>query len=254
MSKYRILAVDDDFASRLLVKKALEDKSHQIEICASGEEALERLKTEQYELMITDLIMEKTGGLELIEEIKQKKYDLKVILLTGHASIETAIQAVRLGALDYLLKPINIEELRLRVSQAFERIEMEKRLKEAERNLTYTATIATANHEINQPLTVIISAIDMIKMELEKVNIKNSRLINYLDLMNKSSVRIANLLRKLREIHAPTIQEIPLGMKMIEIEDDGGAVPTATDRYILVIEDEENLRQIIQRILESASY
>lgn len=199
--------------------------------------------------------MQGISGIDLLEKVRELNKDMATILLTGHASIETAVQAVRLGASDYLLKPINLEELQIRVKRAFERLELEKRLYEAERKLTYNATIATTNHEINQPLTVIISAIDMIKMELQKLNIHNQRLTNYLQLMHKSSLRIANILRKLREISSPKIQDVPLGMKMIEIQDDKQAAAMALDnRYILVIEDEEQLRQIIQSVLNSASY
>lgn len=250
---YKILAVDDDFASRLLLKKSLKDDSYDVTICESGEKALKILEKEKFDLVITDLIMDGISGLELLEEINKKDPELSSILLTGHASIETAIQTVRLGASDYLLKPINVEELRIRVKKSFERIELERQLKEAQKNLTYNATIATANHEINQPLTVIISSIDMIKMELEKTDLKNDRLSNYLDLLTKSSLRIANLLRKLREISSPKIHEIPLGMNMIDFETDEDFI-NIQDRYVLVIEDEENLRQIIHEVLDSASY
>lgn len=253
MGQYKILAVDDDFASRLLLQKSLQADSHQVTICESAEKAIELISKEKFDLIITDLIMDGLSGLELLEEINKKDPELSLILLTGHASIETAIQAVRLGAADYLLKPINVEELRIRVKKALERVELERQLKEAQKNLTYSATIATANHEINQPLTVIISAIDMIKMELEKLDVKNERLSNYLELLTKSSLRIANLLRKLREISSPKMQEVPFGVTMINIDSDE-TISSVPDRYILVIEDEENLRQIIQEVLNSASY
>jgi DNA-binding NtrC family response regulator len=253
MEQYKILTVDDDYASRLLLKKSLKNDSYQVTICESGEKALNLMEHEKFDLIITDLIMDGISGLELLEKIRQRDPESFTILLTGHASIETAIKAVRLGAADYLLKPINVEELKLRVKNTLDRIELERKLKEAQRNLTYSATIATANHEINQPLTVIISAIDMIKMELEKMDVKNDRLFNYLDLLTKSSLRIANLLRKLREISSPKIQEIPLGMNMIDIDMDEN-LRNIQDRYVLVIEDEENLRQIIQEILDSASF
>lgn len=252
MEQYHILVVDDDYASRLMLKKALEQDNYVVTLCSSGNDALTLLQNQQFDMVLTDLIMQGISGIDLLERVRDLDKDIATILLTGHASIETAVQAVRLGASDYLLKPINLEELQIRVRRAFERLDLEKRLYEAERKLTYNATIATTNHEINQPLTVIISAIDMVKMELQKLNINNQRLTNYLQLMHKSSLRIANILRKLREITSPKIQDVPLGMKMIEIREDRAA--SADSRYILVIEDEEQLRQIMQSVLSTESY
>lgn len=254
MEAHRILVVDDDYASRLMLKKALENEGYDITLCNNGDEAIKELQKASYDLVITDLIMDGISGIELLSKVKEISTDIAAILLTGHASLETAIEAVRLGASDYLAKPVNLEELQIRVKRALERVELEKRLYEAERKLTYNATIATANHEINQPLTVIISAIDMVKMELERLKITDERLFNYLDLMHKSSMRIANILRKLREITSPKIQEVPLGMKMIEMQEESASSPEQHKRYILVIEDEENLRQIVQDVLESEGY
>lgn len=255
MKQYKILVVDDDYASRLMLKKALEQYSYDVTLCSNGTDALNLLREQKFDLVLTDLIMQGISGIDLLEKVRELESDIATILLTGHASIETAVQAVRLGANDYLLKPINLEELQIRIKRAFERVELERRLYEAERKLTYNATIATTNHEINQPLTVIISAIDMIKMELQKLNVQNPRLANYLQLMHKSSMRIANILKKLREITHPKIQDVPLGMKMIEIQEDQHSAPRGENsRYILVIEDEENLRQIIQTVLDEESY
>ncbi len=250
---HKVLVVDDDYATRLMVKKSLQQDGYQMTLCSDGTEALEVLERQKFDLVLTDLVMESVGGLELLAKVREYDSETAVVLLTGHASIETAIDAVRLGASDYLLKPVNVEELRVRVKRALERVELERRLKEAERNLTYSATIATANHEINQPLTVIISAVDMLRMELEKHKIQNTRVMNYLTLMNKSANRIAEILRKLREINSPKIQEIPLGMKMIDFQVENTELATE-DQYILVVEDEENLRQILSRILESVGY
>ncbi len=253
MKRYKILAVDDDYASRLLLKKVLEHDGYQVTICSDGIEAIEILDKQAFDVVVTDLIMESIGGIELLEKIKKTNPEIAVILLTGHASIETAIQAVRLGASDYLIKPLNLEELRIRLRRTIERVELERRLKEAERQLTYNATIATANHEINQPLTVIISAIEMIRLELHKLGINNQRITNYLELLNKSSTRIADILRRLRSISSPRIQEFPLGMKMVDL---GPSEPVVNveSKYVLVIEDEENIRKIIRSVLESAKF
>lgn len=256
MPSNRILVVDDDYASRLMLQKALEQNGYQVSLASNGQDALQMLRKEPFDMVLTDLIMQGLSGLDLLGQVKELESDIATMLLTGHASIETAIQAVRLGASDYMLKPINLEELKIRVKRAFERQELERRLYEAERKLTYNATIATTNHEINQPLTVIISAIDMVRMEIQKLNINNPRLFNYLQLMQKSSMRIANILRKLREINTPKIQDVPLGMKMIDIQADEPVLSSesGTRSYILVIEDEENLRQIMQSVLDEAGY
>jgi len=253
---YRILVVDDDYASRILLNKVLEQDGYRVTTASDGSEALELLRRETYDVVISDLIMEHVGGLELLKQIKEGGIEVAVILLTGHASIETAIEAVRLGASDYLMKPVNTEELKVRLRKTIERVELERRLKEAERQLTYQATIATANHEINQPLTVIISAIEMIRMELRRLGVDNKKIDTYLDLMTKSSQRIAAILRKLREITSPRIQELHLGMRMLEL-DTSDAVSEGKHRneqFILVIEDEENLRKIIRSVLESEQY
>jgi DNA-binding NtrC family response regulator len=255
MDRYHLLVVDDDYYSRLMLKKALEHQGYLVTLCSSGNEALQHLKSGEIDLIITDLIMDGISGIELLKEVKKSSKDVATILLTGHASVETAIEAVRLGANDYMLKPINLEELQIRVKRAFEHIELEKKLYEAERKLTYHATIATTNHEINQPLTVVISAIDMIKIELEKLGIGSEKIQHYLKLMQESSLRIAGILKKLREVNNPKIQDVSLGMKMVEIEENSliNFTRPRKDKYVLIIEDEENLRQILSDLLSRES-
>ncbi len=253
MNSTKIMVVDDDYSSRLFLQKILNKENYQTSICGDGLEALELIDKQSFDLVITDLKMESIDGIELLEKLKDIDPEIAVIILTGHASIQTAIEALRLGASDYLTKPINIDEFRIRVKKALERRNLEKRLKEAERRITYNATITTANHEINQPLTVILSGIDMIKMELEKLNVKEPRIDKYIQLIQKSGHRIADILRKFREISSPVIQEIPHGMQMIELHIDQKK-PLGEKNYILVIEDEENLREIVRDVLENAGF
>ncbi len=250
MPDIKIMVVDDDYSSRLFLQKVLEKEKYLVTMCSDGVEALEVLNRQTFDLVISDLKMESIGGIELLEKIKFADPQIAVIILTGHASIQTAIDALRLGASDYLIKPINIEELRIRVKKALERQELERKLKEAERRITYNATITTANHEINQPLTVILSGADMIKMELEKEKDTNPKILNYLQLIRKASQRIATILQRFREISSPVIQKIPHGMQMIKLNVEEKE-KAEKERYVLVIEDEENVRQIVRGILEN---
>lgn len=253
MQKEKILVVDDDYSSRLFLQKLLEKEQYPVTLCSDGIEALEILNRQSFDLVVSDLRMESIDGIELLGKIKAADPSIAVIILTGHASIQTAIEALRLGASDYLIKPINIEELRIRVKKALERKELEKRLKEAERRITYNATITTANHEINQPLTVILSASDMIRMELERLGVSDSKLFQYLQLSQKSAHRIADILRRFREISSPVILKIPHGMRMIDLNLEQKE-KREQEKYILIIEDEENLRHILKDILENKHY
>jgi DNA-binding NtrC family response regulator len=197
--------------------------------------------------------MDGMNGIELLQKARQIDPTLAVIILTGHASMQTAIDAVRLGAIDYLMKPINSDELRVRVKKSIERVQLEKRLSEIERQMTYSATVTTANHEINQPLTVILSGIDMIKMEYDKKGNPDEKIVKYLNLIEKSSIRIAGILRNLREISSPVIQKIPLGMRMVDLKPQKKG-KHFRDRYILLVEDEEQIRILVHDMLESAGY
>src|SRR6185369_9001398 len=80
----------------------------------------------QYDLVITDLVMADPGGLEILRQAQQINPFVAVILLTGHGTIETAVEALKRGAADYLVKPINIDALRIRVEKALEREELKR--------------------------------------------------------------------------------------------------------------------------------
>jgi DNA-binding response OmpR family regulator len=248
-----IIVVDDDYASRILITKVLEKAHYRIHECDSAYKDLELIRIKPVDLIITDLKMDGMNGLELLERVKKQSPQIAIMILTGFASIQTAIDSLRLGAIDYLRKPINIDELIIRVKKAIERKELEKKLAEAERRLTYNATITTANHEINQPLTVILSGIDMLKMEFQRQGVEDKKLQHYLNIIEKSSIRIADILKRLREISSPKILNIPHGMQMIKFQLDEKE-GKGDVRYILLIEDEEQIRQIIKDMLEYEGY
>jgi len=107
-----ILLVDDDERSRLGVAKFLSELGHQVTECRDGDEAYNTYTAGEFPMVLSDIRMPKMSGIELLSRIAaltDKRTD--VVLFTGHGDISTAIQALRAGAYDYLLKPINVEEL-----------------------------------------------------------------------------------------------------------------------------------------------
>ena len=106
-----VLIVDDDADMRELAYDMLKDRGHQVALAGGGEEALRRLAEEDYAVVLTDLRMKGVQGLELLTQIKRDHPDINVILMTAFGSVETAVEAMKHGASDYLTKPVKKDEL-----------------------------------------------------------------------------------------------------------------------------------------------
>ena len=115
-----ILIVDDDQAIADSLAEALDGKGVVCTTVNDGKSALEHLAEEQYDIVLLDLIMPEKNGLEVLAEAKQRGCASEFVVITGFGSIETAIEAMKLGANDYLTKPVNLEELRLIVRRVAE--------------------------------------------------------------------------------------------------------------------------------------
>ncbi len=118
----RILVVDDEEGVRSYVAEALEIDGHDVTSASDGEHALERLRERSFDLLITDLKMPGIDGLELMKRVRSEQPDVEIVMLTAHGTVETAVEAMKLGAFDYLQKPISSPaELRLLAARAVER-------------------------------------------------------------------------------------------------------------------------------------
>ncbi|MCB2182509.1 MAG: response regulator [Desulfobulbaceae bacterium] len=128
MEQKSVLLVDDE---RIILETLRTDLSHHdydVDTVESGEEALRCMAKKPYNLLITDLIMEGMGGIELLEKARKMNPFMAVCLLTGYADLTSAIDALRLGADDYLIKPCDSEELILRAQRALKREELRKKV------------------------------------------------------------------------------------------------------------------------------
>ena len=118
----RILVADDEEGLREFIAEVLEDDGHTVVRAADGAEAAERFGRESFDLLITDLKMPRIDGLSLIRRARTEQPEMEVIMITAHGSVDTAVEAMKLGAFDYLQKPIaSPGELRLLVARALER-------------------------------------------------------------------------------------------------------------------------------------
>lgn len=107
----KILIVDDEENILWVLKKGLEKKNYRVHTAASGREALEKLASNQYLMMFSDIFMEDTDGLQLLEQTRQVSPDLKVVMMTAQDTMNNTIEAMRLGAYDYITKPFDFDEI-----------------------------------------------------------------------------------------------------------------------------------------------
>ncbi len=133
MKPPKILIIDDEQNILRYLSDALEDEGYTITTKASGTEAISSLETENYDLVLVDLKLRDIDGLEVMREVKRRSADTVVIMLTGHGSLESAMEAIRTGASDYLLKPIKIQALKDSLKEGLKKREaalQQKRLAE----------------------------------------------------------------------------------------------------------------------------
>jgi DNA-binding NtrC family response regulator len=121
MEKIRIMLVDDEERFLSTTKKLLIKKGYETLTATSGAEALETLKQKNIHVVILDVKMPGMDGIETLKEIKRQFPLVEVIMLTGHATVESAIDGLKSGATDYLMKPTGIEELLEKAEEAFEK-------------------------------------------------------------------------------------------------------------------------------------
>ena len=128
MKKYKLLLVDDDPFILEGIGEDLERNGYHVTRASSGETAIELLESNDFDLVITDLVMDSTNGIQVLKKTKELNSDMQVIILTGFGDIESAIEALRGQADDFLLKPCESQEMLFRVKNCIEKQELTRRI------------------------------------------------------------------------------------------------------------------------------
>src|SRR5918993_1975698 len=127
---HRILVVDDEENVRLTTAAILEQEGYEVETAADGREALERVARGDFDLVLTDLRMEDMDGITLLHELQTRHPNIVTVVLTGYASIESSIDALRQGVYDYLVKPCVVDDLKRTIRRALQHREQRARISE----------------------------------------------------------------------------------------------------------------------------
>lgn len=145
MKRLSILVVDDDPVIRRLLEERLTREDHSVIVAEDGYQASDLLKKERFDAVLTDLVMPgDIGGIEVLELTKELYPDTEVVLITAHSSVDTAVSAMKKGAADYLEKPINFEELVVRMEKISNMKSILRSARDIGQALTVTETEAAA--------------------------------------------------------------------------------------------------------------
>ena len=124
-----ILVVDDERAIGIAIQRLLQGRGYDVDTATSAEEALEKLAGTAYQLVITDLNLKKLSGMDLLRRVREDSPDTAVIMITAYGSERTAVEAMKLGAADYVPKPFDNDELELVVARVMEGLTLRRDLR-----------------------------------------------------------------------------------------------------------------------------
>jgi DNA-binding response OmpR family regulator len=141
----RILIVDDEKNIRLMISRALESYQAEIGIAVNGEEALKKIEERDYGVILLDLKMPGMEGMEVLRRIRAIRPDIKIIIVTAYGTVDSAVEAMKLGAVDYIQKPFAPKEIRELVGKVWDREELDERTA-----ADYDSFIELAKRSINQ--------------------------------------------------------------------------------------------------------
>ena len=117
----KVLIVDDEQSIRYVLREILEDEKYQVEDAANGEEALDKLHNEAFDVVLSDIKMPKMDGITLLEKVLEEGIDTQFIMISAHGTIDTALEATRKGAFDFIEKPPDLNRVLLAIRNALDK-------------------------------------------------------------------------------------------------------------------------------------
>jgi signal transduction histidine kinase len=261
----RLLLVDDEDDFRQTIAKRLKKRGIVPEEAATGEECLSILEKEPMNVVVLDVKMPGMDGIEVLRHIRKNYPKTEVILLTGHATTNDGVEGIKLGAFDYLTKPIELEHLLGKIRQAYEkirreeekqketefRVRMEQQMIATERLASLGTLSAGVAHEINNPLAIIKESAGwmelLLKKEIEKGIERAKRItLQLLGFARKDDSVLAEV--NLRELLEEAVQLINREM----VNKDIKIVQEIDDSASIIWSDPYRLRQVLINLLTNA--
>jgi signal transduction histidine kinase len=188
----KVLIIEDEPDVRESYIDMLTMLGYEVDSADNGVSGLDKLNNNKFDIVITDLNMPRMNGLETLRHIKKKDIDTEVIVVTGFATIENAIGAMKQGAFDYITKPVSMEHVKIVLNKCMQKIQARRENKKlrtlnaqlSELNELKDKFITITNHEMRTPLAVLKGYLDLMDMELEHQN--NQDVNEYLQIISST--------------------------------------------------------------------
>ncbi len=242
-----VLGVDDEEGVRTLLERILTEAGYDVVAVANGQEALDKVSQLQVRVVLSDIMMPGISGIEVLRKLTADRPDICVIMATAVADTQTAVDAMKLGAYDYISKPFNRDDLVMRVRRAIEKLELEEKIKESAVELEVALReaqaanqskgefLASMSHELRTPLTAILGLTEVLQEEyFGKVNDKQKE---YLKDIHESGQHLLSLINDILDL-----AKIEVGK--IELERGPVVVKELLENSLVMIREKANKHSI----------
>jgi signal transduction histidine kinase len=276
MATSKILVVDDEQSVAMTIKAILEIDGSEVTAVTSGAEALSQIREHEFDVVLTDLRLDDLDGIEILRETQKLWPDTVSIMLTGYASLESAVTALRSGAYDYLIKPSDVDELRATIGRALERRRLRQRLVELEQlDKLKTQFLSMASHELRTPLTAVSGFIQIARRRMSRLagasDIPNpwreeaQKADETLEMANRQGKKLARLIDELLDVSR--LQQGRVEMRLAELElaevvrevaermrllSKGHEIETKIDGAASVVADRDRIEQVFENLVGNA--
>ena len=202
----KILLIEDEYLVRESYVEMLHFLNYNVETADNGVQGVEKVKNGDFDIVITDLNMPVMDGMATLRQIKKDKPEVEVIVVTGFATIENAISAMKNGAFDYITKPVSLEHVRLVLNRCVQQIRSKRENKELrdintrlrELNELKNKFITITNHELRTPLAVIKGYIDLLELSIERE--EDSEISEYFSILDSTVKEMVEMVDNMHDL------------------------------------------------------
>jgi len=276
MAQSKILVVDDEQSVATTIKAILQLDGNEVTAVTSGKEALDLLRKQEFDVVLTDLRLDDLDGIDILRETQKLWPDTVSIMLTGYASLESAVTALRSGAYDYLIKPSDVDELRATVGRGLERRRLRQRLVELEQlDKLKTQFLSMASHELRTPLTAVSGFMQIARRRMGRLGAATDvpqpwrdeaqKADETLDMANRQAKKLARLIDELLDVSRlqqgrveMRLAEIDLGEVIREVGErmkllsKGHEIETNVGDTAPIVGDRDRIEQVFENLVGNA--